>query len=571
MYCGLPASNTLIAQLFRYMSKKLLAVLMLLVCLLSVAVVQLIPSFQQKAGVTPPVTLANGSVDTSDMEKPCSNENPEWRPAQVIDEVEIEASPACEPDNPYDVAASVKGTNNISMATLMQTRLAQDAVVMGEDIDKDGDPDVIDIKLEVMELNGGSPDGNYLINTFDIAPGIQPGLWVFAPKSQGMGVKSFTTFAANPLLRAPSPTIRVEQGDKVTITLENTHYLPHTIHLHGVDHPWHNSKGDDNDGMEEHPVFPGQNHTYEIQPRHTGTMFYHCHVQTARHMLMGLSGMFVIEENKPNNWVQTFNVGAGQVRHRSVASKDTFTQEYDLFYQSLDKKLTKLVQEYGDPRLIANKMTRDYNMTESFENYFMLNGHSYPYTLRDSMIIAGANENIKLRIANAQRSSIAMHIHGHKATITAYDGVEQAPTQQITRDVFDVAPAQRIDLQLQTLDDGLHSYGQGLWMFHDHVLTGTSSDGMEPGGNMAILAYKSLIDEQGMPKMHEAALNELFNKKYYSKQQSLWDTGEFSHLLGEAGVFEISMVRLALFGLALGLLIGLLVVLILANKTKNKL
>ena len=551
------------------MSKKNLAVIIIGIALLVAAIVQFRPTFQQDAGVAPPATLPNESVNTGDMVKPCSNENPGWRHAQVIDGVEVEESPACEPDNPYDVVAAVKGTNNISMATLMQTRMAQDAVVMGEDLDKDGDPDVIDIKLEIMELNGGSPDGDFLINTFDVAPGIQPGLWVFAPKSQGMGVKSFTTFAANPLLRAPSPTIRVEQGDKVTITLENTHYLPHTIHLHGVDHPWETAKGDDNDGMDEHPVFPGQSHTYEIQPRHTGTMLYHCHVQTARHMMMGLSGMFVIEENQPNNWVQTFNVGAGQVRHRSVASKKAYSQEYDLVYQSLDKKLTQLVQEYGDVRLIANKMTRDYNMTESVENYFLLNGHSYPYTLRDSTIIASGNENIKLRVANTQRSAIALHFHGHKATITAYDGVEQPIGQQITRDVFDVAPAQRIDLQLQTIDDGLHSYGKGLWMFHDHVPTGTMSDGMEPGGNMAILAYKPLVDEQGMPKMHTESLDELFNKKYYSKQQSLWDTGEFSHLLGQAAMFEVNMVQLAVFGLAVGLLIGLAIVLIFAYKRKN--
>jgi len=185
------------------------------------------------------------------------------------------------------------------------------------------------------------------------------------------------------------------------------------------------------------------------------------------------------------------------------------------------------------------------------------------------VIVAGENENIKLRVANVQKSSVAIHIHGHKATITAYDGVEQPVGLQLTRDVIDIAPAQRVDLQLQTQNDGLHSYGPGLWMFHDHVLTGTSSDGMEPGGNMAILAYKSLVDEQGMPKMHEAMLNELFNKKYYSKAEALWNTGEFAHLLGEASIFEVNMIHLVLFGLAVGLLIGLLIVVMSAYKRKK--
>jgi len=552
------------------MSKKLIIFLTLLIPVLTGIAVFVTPELSQKVGIAPPETVYKQSDETSNIEKPCSNEHPDWRPAQLIDGVAIEEAPSCEPDNPYNVAASVKGTNNVSMATLMQTDLSDDALIMGDDLDNDGDPDVIHIKLEVIELNGSSPDGDFLINTYDIGPGIQPGLWVFAPKSRGMALKNFNSMVANPLLRAPSPTIRVEQGDKVYITLENTHYLPHTIHLHGVDHPWQTSKGEDNDGMEEHPVFPGENHVYEIQPRHSGTMFYHCHVQTAQHFMMGLSGMFVVEENQPNNWVQTFNIGAGQVRHPSVAVKKAYSQEYDLFYQAIDKKLAQIIQGANDPRLIAKRMSRDYNMTESFENYFLLNGHSFPYTLRDSVIVAADKENIKLRIVNAQRSSVALHFHGHKATVTAYDGVDQPAGLQLTRDVFDIAPAQRIDLSLKTQNDGLNSYGPGLWMFHDHVATGTTTDGMEPGGNMAILAYKPLIDEQGMPKMHEEFLNEVFSKDYYGKKQAVWNTGDFAHLLGEAGLFAPDYLRIIVFGLATGLIIGLLVLITLVYKRKQQ-
>jgi plastocyanin len=552
------------------MSYKRAILLILLLSALVTLAVFTVPGLQEKAGVVPPQTVYNNAKDNNGIVKPCSNEHPDWRPAQVIEGVSIAAAPACEPDNPYDIVTSVKGTNNVSMATLMQTNFAQDALIMTDDLDHDGDPDVIHIKLEVVELNGATPDGEFLINTFDIAPGIQPGLWVYAPKARGMALKNFNSVVANPMLRAPSPVIRVEQGDKVYITLENTHYLPHTIHLHGVDHPWVTSKGEDNDGMEEHAVFPGKSHTYEIQPRHTGTMLYHCHVQTAQHFMMGLAGMFIVEENQPNNWLQTFNIGAGQVRHPSDAVKKSYNQEYDLHYQSVDKKLAKIIQDANDPRLIAERMSRDYNMTESFENYFMLNGHSFPYTLRDAMIIASDNEEIKLHIANLQRSAVAIHIHGHKATITALDGVEQPAAMQITRDVFDIAPAQRTDLNLQTKNDGLHSYGPGLWMFHDHVATGTTTDGMEPGGNMAILAYSYLLDEQGMPKMHDELFDQVFNKDYYAKKMAVWGEGAFAPLLGDAGLLTPNYSRILLFGLATGLLIGLLVFIVLAYKRKQK-
>ncbi len=542
----------------------------LLIAVFIAVTVYFVPTPLQKAGITPPETVFNHSGETVAVEKPCSNEHPEWRSAQVVDGVSINEALSCEPDNPYDIALAVKGANNVSMQTLMQTHIAQDALTKTDDLDGDGDPDIIRIKLEVVELNGASPDGDFLINTFDIAPGIQPGLWVFAPKGNGMAVKNFNSVVANPLLRAPSPVIRVEQGDKVYITLENTHYLPHTIHLHGIDHPWKTAAGDDNDGMEEHPVFPGKSHTYEIQPRHAGTMLYHCHVQTAQHTMMGLSGMIIVEENRPNNWMQSFNIGAGQVRHPAVAVKESYSREYDLHYQSVDKQLAHIIQNANDPRLIAQHMNRDYNMNESFENYFLLNGHSFPYTLRDSVIVADDNEDIKLHIANTQRSPVALHIHGHKATITAFDGVELPAASQVTRDVFDIAPAQRLNLRLRTENNGLNSYGPGLWMFHDHVPTGTTTDGMEPGGNMAILAYKPLIDKQGMPKMHGTLLDQVFNKDYYAKKQAVWGTGDVAPLLGEAGLIAPDYVSIIVFGLAAGLAIGLSVFVVLVYQRKQK-
>lgn len=553
------------------MPKKYSILLILLLCAaLGTAAFFLVPSTTDKATINPPATVYNHGEETSSVEKPCLNEHPEWRAAQVIDGVTVDASGLCEPDNPFDVAVAVKGTNNVSMATLMQTHFAQDALTMSNDTDGDGDPDEIHIKLEVVELNGATPDGSYLINTFDVAPGIQPALWVFAPKSSGMALKNFNSKAANPLLRAPSAVIRVEQGDKVFITLENTHYLPHTIHLHGVDHPWITAEGQDNDGMEEHAVFPGKQHTYQIQPRHTGTMLYHCHVQTAQHLGMGMGGMFIVEENRPNNWVQTFNIGAGQVRHPAAAVKETYSQEYDLHYQSVDKKLASIVQTANDPRLIAERMTRQYNMTESFENYFLLNGHAFPYTLRDSTIIADENEHIKLHVANLQRSSVALHTHGHKATAVAFDGVEAPAGLLMTRDVFDIAPAQRIDLHLETKNDGLHSYGAGVWMFHDHVPMGASTDGIEPGGNIALIAYKSLVDEQGMPKGHIEMVDQVFSKDYYAKKQAVWGGNkEFSPLLGDAGLLAPNYGRIIGFGLAIGLLVGLLLLVLRLMQRKS--
>lgn len=503
--------------------------------------------------------------------------SPSWRAAQEIEGVKIAASPGCSPDNPAWIAAAVKGTNNISMETLMKTGLSPDAIIKTDDLDGDGDPDRIIIKLEIMELNGRTPDFQGLVPTFDIAPGIQPGAWVFAPKTSGMSTENFESVRANPLLRLPSPVIRVEVGDIVQIVLENTHYFPHSIHLHGVDHPFSHGEHGGQDGVpqtSEVELMPGERRVYEFQARQSGTMFYHCHVQTHTHLSMGLAGMIIIEENKPNNWLQTLNIGGGHVRHPSVAVLEQFDQEYDLHYHAMDKELGQIIQKYNDPRLIARDMNRRYDITDSTEDYFTLNGLSFPYTLRESLVIVEPDQKIKLRLLNSGGEMIAVHTHGHHATITHYDGVEHNPIAQIMRDVFDIAPAQRLDLKLETVNDGKHSYGEGDWLFHDHREKGITTDGMAEGGSMSSIVYKSYLTETGLPKVSHFGidLNKYFTKEYYERRLPIWqDLDEWASLGSPAGQSIIdAATQTSLLNVLYGLLIGFFTYLIIAKRQQIK-
>ncbi len=466
------------------------------------------------------------TVKLGAAEEVCSEfTDPKWRDAQVVDGVTIDESRLCNPDNPADVAAFVKGTNNISMATLMETQLAADAITATNDMDGDGDPDHYIIKLEIAELNGHSPDMREPTTTFDIAPGIQPTFWVYAPKTRDMSTLSLYEPIANPLLRAPSPVIRVEQGDIIWIVLENNHYMPHSIHLHGIDHPYMDHSGEGNDGVGQTgqmDVMPGSSKTYVIKPRQPGTMYYHCHVQPHTHIPMGLQGIFVVEENRPNNWVQTFNVGAGQVRHPSVAVKEKYSAEYDLHYQSADKELHELVRSANDPRLVAKRMNQEYDITDAQDDYFMLNGRSFPYTIRESLILMEENKKVKLRVLNGHTDSFALHIHGHKPMVTHYDGVDNGPATYIKRDVHAMVPAQRLDLELSGVDDGLNSFGQGVWMFHDHVEKSFTTNGIGEGGDISLVVYKGFADERGIPQLHGASLAPYFTKEFWQGKYPIW-------------------------------------------------
>ncbi|MCI0734531.1 MAG: multicopper oxidase domain-containing protein [Methylococcaceae bacterium] len=550
----------------------------LLLCILAVitaggAVYWLLPEPQQPGPFGPDPESAAQSLDQG--EPPCPDARPEWRAKQVIEGVTLEESPDCTPDNPHAVAAFVKGTNHVGMHTLMQSGLSTDALVLENDRDGDGDPDDIHIRLEVAELNGHSPDVDFPIPIYTIAPGIQPGFWVFTPKLNGMATYNFGSYEASPLLRPPSPTIRVEAGDRVKITLENTHYLPHTIHLHGVDHryyldhPMHDGQRG-NDGVSETshiPVMPGEVFTYEITPRQPGTQLYHCHEQAPIHVGMGLMGIFVVEENRPDNWVQTLNVGAGRVRHPSVAVKETYWAEYDLIYQEVDKELNELITQSNDPRRIGLLTTRGYDVTQAKPEYFLLNGRSFPYTLRESLVVVEPDRKVKIRMANGgSDEGIAIHSHGHKPTITHYDGVPHNPLAWVQRDVFDLDPAQRYDLELDTVDDGLHSFGPGVWMMHDHREKATTSHGQFPGGNITLIVYRSFLGENGLPAMHGMDLAPYFTPTFYERKVPVWQAIDPSGSLADPAPESPSLTGPLLLFFAAGLGAGGLVLLVLFRR-----
>lgn len=476
-------------------------------------------------------------------EAPCPETAPvAWRAAQTFDGVQIEADPSCMPDDPALIAAAVLGTNK-SPAALMATQLAKDAIVKRNDIDGDGDPDEIHIRLEVAELNGFSPEGPELSALSPIAPGIAPGMWAFAPKTRGMSTINFLSNVASPLLRLPSPVIRVEQGDRLRITLENTHYFPHTIHFHGIDHQFLTAQGEGNDGVpmiSEYATFPGGSRTYEMTPREPGTFFYHCHVQPQTHILMGLAGMIIVEENRPNNHVQTLNIGGGRVRYRSVASQEEYDREYDLHYQEMDRELHSIIQKTNDSRWIAREMNTRYKIAERTAEYYLLNGKSYPYTLRESLVTVKPNEKVKMRVINTGSHPVYLHPHGHKPIITHFDGVRlDSPIQ---RDVIDIGPAQRVDLELNTRDDGLNSYGEGAWLMHDHSEPGVTTDGINPGGDISMVVYESYLEPSGMPKTR-GPLELFFDPAYYRGEVDIFDVME-SICSAEEGAINENMSKI---------------------------
>ena len=110
-------------------------------------------------------------------------------------------------------------------------------------------------------------------------------------------------------LTVPSPTIRVRVGEHVRVTLHNTgnccapkdsgfNGVTHTIHFHGLDllQPV--------DGVPDLPkpgVAEGGEYAYDFVPEFEGTYTYHCHVDSATHILLGMYGLVIVDPAEGTN------------------------------------------------------------------------------------------------------------------------------------------------------------------------------------------------------------------------------------------------------------------------------
>ena len=163
----------------------------------------------------------------------------------------------------------------------------------------------------------------------EVYPGEFVTFWVYAPVGRTAGSPA----------RVPSPTLRVQQGERVKITLYNTHYLPHTIHLHGLTQSY------DMDGVPDMPrpeIMPGESFTYEFTARFPGTYFYHCHVHEHVHVPMGLAGMIIVEPRRPNNHFARLVPGAGRIESLGKGTREAYQAEYSLVYMDVDDRLHRI-------------------------------------------------------------------------------------------------------------------------------------------------------------------------------------------------------------------------------------
>ena len=193
----------------------------------------------------------------------------------------------------------------------------------------------------------------------------------------------------------PAPTITVDEGDKLYLSLTNVGMMmrpdlfdPHTVHWHGFP-----NASSVFDGVPDASISinMGFTLTYFYNVVEPGTYMYHCHVEAAEHMQMGMLGNLYVrpKQNKTGFGGDPSTVARLGGNNNSNAplgyayndgdGSTAYDKEFPILIESFDGN-------FHDQHLAVQPLPFYYMR----DNYPMLNGRGYPDTVNPSPLPADA-------------------------------------------------------------------------------------------------------------------------------------------------------------------------------------
>jgi FtsP/CotA-like multicopper oxidase with cupredoxin domain len=208
----------------------------------------------------------------------------------------------------------------------------------------------------------------------------------------------------------PGPEIRLRQGDKLRVTVENRLSQDTTIHWHGVRVP---NPMDGVPNVTQKPIRPEASFVYEFAVPDAGTYWYHPHANGAEQVGRGLMGAFIVEDPEPLPVDRDIVWVLGDFRLKDDAS---------------------IAGGFNSPMEIS--------MSGRVGNTVTINGR-----VPDRFPVR-AGERIHLRLINAAPARIfALEFKGHRPVVIAFDGQPVEPHPPEGGRVV-LGPAMRTDLVL---------------------------------------------------------------------------------------------------------------------------
>ena len=270
-----------------------------------------------------------------------------------------------------------------------------------------------------------------------------------------------TAITINGLL--PGPTLRLREGDTVTIRVTNKLKESTSIHWHGIILPF---QMDGVPGISFPGIAPGETFTYRFTLEQSGTYWYHSH--SGMQELMGMYGALIIEPREADiiradrdhvmlltDWIDSDPMRAfeklkaqGDIYNLNRATAGDFLR--DASKSGMSEAINKR-KMWNQMRMSSSDLA---DLSSSVLTY-LTNGTT-PEGNWTGLFNPG--ERVRLRFINgAGNTFYDVRIPGLKLTVVQTDGVNIEP---VTVDEFRFGPGQTYDVLVQPKDDAYTVFAQ---------------------------------------------------------------------------------------------------------------
>lgn len=218
----------------------------------------------------------------------------------------------------------------------------------------------------------------------------------------------------------PGPEIRVKEGERLRVRLENRLPEATTIHWHGIPVP---NPMDGVPGVTQEPVEPGRGFVYDYVAQPAGSYMYHSHV--GLQLDRGLLGGLVIEERTPH------------VEH---------DREYTLV---LDDFLTGEPEPMEGGGMMGGMMGPRGRGVPAYQA-FLINGRP---PADPASVEVRRGERVRLRLINPSGATVfRVAVAGHRMQVSHADG---QPVRPVEVDALLIAPGERYDVLVEANNPGI--------------------------------------------------------------------------------------------------------------------
>jgi FtsP/CotA-like multicopper oxidase with cupredoxin domain len=288
-----------------------------------------------------------------------------------------------------------------------------------------------------------------------------------------------------------APTLVVKEGQKFYLSLTNVGMMmrpdlfdPHTVHFHGFPNA---SSVFDGEPMASISINMGNTITYYYELVEPGTHMYHCHVEAAEHMQMGMLGNLYVLPAQDGTLIS----GYTKFAYNDGDGSTGYDVAYPLQIVAFDQYFHDADLNIQPPPFAVMK-----------DNYPMLNGRGYPDTINtadivnmngdpsqkmNALITAAAGQKILLRISSLSTVDfytltvlgIPMKVVGAGARILRGRGISSGNDLYYNTNSVTLGGGEAVDVILDTT--GIAS---GTYFLYTTNLNNLSNNNEDFGGMM---------------------------------------------------------------------------------------